>query len=155
MKLKNLLFIIFCSLNTMILAQDKVKYSKEDVKKMEMYLFNEGFDIPSPKKTSTFLLKDGTTHIGFCNKIDTKKGQIFEVSVKDSITKKNQTFNANQIAEMYVYPSNAEKIAKVAKYMGNIRNYSTKKLSKNTSNNRIHFVNQTVSLKNKKTIKNS
>ncbi|MDR6517293.1 hypothetical protein [Chryseobacterium camelliae] len=128
----------------------KVKYQKEEIKKMEQYLFNEGFNIPSPKKTSTVILKDGSIHKGFCNKIDTRKGQIFEVSLKDSITKKPELYSADQIAKMYVYPGNAEKIAKVARYMGNIRNYGTKKLSKRTNNDRIYFVNQTVSLKNKK-----
>lgn len=148
MKLKTFILIL-CMVSTTAFAQ-KVKYSKEDIKKMELYLFNEGFSTPSPRKTSTVILKDGTTHKGFCSKIDTKKGQIFEVSLKDSLTKKSEILNADQIAEMYVYPSNAEKIVKVAKYMGNIRNYSTKKLTKRTNNDRIYFVNQTVSLKNKK-----
>lgn len=148
MKLKTLL-LAFCVAGTASFAQ-KVKYSKEEKKKMETYLFNEGFNAPSPKKTSTVILKDGTEHKGFCGKIETKKGQIYEVSLKDSISKKGEIFNADQISEMYVYPSNAEKIAKVAKYMGNIRNFSTKKLTKNTDGGRIHFVNQTVSLKNKK-----
>jgi hypothetical protein len=148
MKFKTFILIL-CMVSTTAFAQ-KVKYSKEDIKKMELYLFNEGFSTPSPRKTSTVILKDGTTHKGFCSKIDTKKGQIFEVSLKDSLTKKSEILNADQIAEMYVYPSNVEKIAKVAKYMGNIRNYSTKKLTKRTNNDRIYFVNQTVSLKNKK-----
>lgn len=148
MKLK-ILLLTLCLAGTATFAQ-KVKYTKEDIKKMEMYLFNEGFNSPSPKKTSTIILKDGTAHKGFCSKIETKKGQIYEVSVKDSITKKSEVFNADQISEMYVYPTNAEKIAKVGKYMGNIRNFGTKKLTKNTSGERIHFVNQTVSLKNKK-----
>jgi len=148
MKLKTLLLTL-CIAGTATFAQ-KVKYSKEEIKKMETYLFNEGFNSPSPKKTSTIILKDGTTHKGFCGKIETKKGQIYEVALKDSITKKNEVFNAEQINEMYVYPSNAEKIAKVGKYMSNIRNFGTKKLTKNTAGGRIHFVNQTVSLKNKK-----
>ncbi|MBB6372189.1 hypothetical protein [Chryseobacterium shigense] len=148
MKLK-ILLLILCLAGTATFAQ-KVKYSKEEIKKMETYLFNEGFNTPSPKKTSTIILKDGTSHKGFCSKIETKKGQIYEVSVKDSITKKNEVFNAEQISEMYVYPTNAEKIAKVGKYFGNIRNFGTKKLTKNTTGERIHFVNQTVSLKNKK-----
>ncbi|CAM3156629.1 hypothetical protein DRF59_20155 [Chryseobacterium flavum] len=148
MRLKSLLLAL-CLAGTVSFGQ-KVKYSKEEIKKMETYLFNEGFNIPSPKKTSTVILKDGTSYKGFCNKIETKKGQIYEVAIKDSVTKKNIIFNADQISEMYVYPGNAEKIAKVAKYMGNIRNFSTKKLAKNTGNDRIHFVNQTVSLKNKK-----
>jgi len=148
MKLKTLVLALVLA-STASFAQ-KVKYSKEEIKKMEQYLFNEGFNTPSPKKTSTVILKDGSVHKGFCSKTDTKKGQIFEVSLKDSITKKSQVFEADQIAEMYIYPSNAEKIAKVAKYMGNIRNYSTRKLTKTTNNDRIYFVNQTVSLKNKK-----
>lgn len=149
MKLKALL-LMFCFTSTLSFAQDKIKYSKEDIKKMETYLFNEGFSSPSPKKTSTIILKDGSTHKGFCSDIDTKKGQIYAISIKDSITKKAVTFNADEVSEMYVFPSNVEKIAKVAKYMGNIRNFGTKKLTKNTTNDRIHFINQTVSLKNKK-----
>lgn len=148
MKLKTFLLALLLA-GSASFAQ-KVKYSKEEIKTMEQYLFNEGFDRPSPKKTSTVILKDGSIHKGFCSKIDTKKGQIFEVSLKDSVSKKSEVYDAAQIAEMYVYPSNAEKIAKVAKYMGNIRNYGTKKLSKRTNNERIYFVNQTVSLKNKK-----
>ncbi len=148
MKLKTLLLALFL-VSTASFAQ-KVKYSKEEIKKMEQYLFNEGFNAPSPKKTSTVILKDGTTVKGFCSKIDTKKGQIFEVSIKDSITKKPTLLLADNISEMYLFPNEAEKFMKVAKYMGNIRNYQTKKLKNTTTNGRIHFVNQTVSLKNKK-----
>jgi hypothetical protein len=148
MKLKTLLLALFL-VSTASFAQ-KVKYSKEEIKKMEQYLFNEGFNAPSPKKTSTVILKDGTTVKGFCNKIDTKKGQIFEVSIKDSVTKKPTVLEADNISEMYLFPNEAEKFMKVAKYMGNIRNYQTKKLKNTTTNGRIHFVNQTVSLKNKK-----
>jgi hypothetical protein len=46
---------------------------------MEQYLFNEGFNAPC-KKHLPLILKDGTTHKGFCSKTDTKKGQIFEVT---------------------------------------------------------------------------
>lgn len=148
MKLKFLLLALSLA-GTFSFAQ-KIKYSKEEVKKMEQYLFNEGFNTPSTRKTSTVILKDGSTHKGFCSKTDTKKGQIFEVTLKDSLTKKNEVFDAEQIAEMYIYPSNVEKIMKVGKYMGNIRNYSTKKPIKTTNSDRIYFINQTVSLKNKK-----
>jgi hypothetical protein len=149
MKFKTLLLAL-CLAGTASFAQDKVKYSKEQIKKMETYLFNEGFNAPSPKKTSTIILKDGSSHKGFCNNLETKRGQIYEVSIKDSVSKKSMAFNADQISEMYLFPSNVEKIAKVAKYMGNIRNFGTKKLTKNTTGERIHFINQTVSLKNKK-----
>ncbi|MCF2221619.1 hypothetical protein H9Q08_20330 [Chryseobacterium sp. PS-8] len=148
MKLKTLVFTLFL-VSASSFAQ-KVKYSKEEIKKMEQYLFNEGFNAPSVKKTSTVILKDGTTHKGFCSKTDTKKGQIFEVTLKDSISKKQSVFVADNISEMYLYPNEAEKVGKVFKYMGNIRNYQTKKLKNSTTKDRIHFVNQTVSLKNKK-----
>ncbi|WP_394666802.1 hypothetical protein [uncultured Chryseobacterium sp.] len=148
MKLKTLVFTLFL-VSTASFGQ-KVKYSKEEIKKMEQYLFNEGFNAPSVKKTSTVILKDGTTHKGFCSKTDTKKGQIFEVTLKDSISKKPSVFVADNISEMYLYPNEAEKVGKVFKYMGNIRNYQTKKLKNSTTKDRIHFVNQTVSLKNKK-----
>ena len=149
MKVKMLsLLLSFSSL--LSVAQEKIKYSKEDVKKMEMYLFNEGFSGPSSKKISTVLLKDGTIHKGYCKDIDTKKGQIYAISLKDSVTKKEETFKAEDVKEMYVLPSNFEKGMKVGKYMSNIRNIGTKKLDKSTTNEHIHFVNETVSLKNKK-----
>ena len=150
MKFKILSLLMgFSSLIT--LAQEKVKYSKEDIKKMETYLFNEGFSSgPSSKKTSTLLLKDGSMHRGYCKDIDTKKGQIYAVSFKDSITNKEETFKADDVTEMYVFPKNFEKGLKVNKYMGNLRNIGTKKLDKSVTNEHIHFVNETVSLKNKK-----
>lgn len=149
MKIKALLMVLFL-MSALAFAQDKVKYSKEDIKKMEQYLFNEGFSGPSTKKISTIILKDGSIHKGFCNDIETKKGQIYEISIKDSVTKKQMKFAAEDVGEMYILPSNFEKAMKVGKYMGNIRNFGTKKLNKTTTNERIHFVNQTVSLKNKK-----
>jgi uncharacterized protein YdeI (BOF family) len=59
MKLKTLVFTLFL-VSTASFAQ-KVKYSKEEIKKMEQYLFNEGFNAPSVKKASTVISKDGTT----------------------------------------------------------------------------------------------
>ncbi|MFC0426727.1 hypothetical protein [Chryseobacterium scophthalmum] len=131
-------------------AQDKVKYSKEDIKKMETYLFNEGFPGPSTKKISTIISKDGTINKGYCDNIETKKGQIYEISIKDSATKKKIVFNADNVNEMYIYPTKLAKILKVGKHMTNLRSLNTKKLSKNTPDGQIQFVNQTVSLKNKK-----
>lgn len=149
MKIKVLL-LAFSLVGSISFAQEKIKYSKEDIKKMESYLFNEGFTTPSAKKVSTIILKDGTINKGYCNKIETKKGQIYEITIKDSATNKKVDFAADNVKEMYIYPSNVEKIAKVGKYFSNIRNFGTKKLTKNTTGENIHFVNQTVSLKNKK-----
>lgn len=47
MKLKTLVFTLFL-VSASSFAQ-KVKYSKEEIKKMEQYLFNEGFNAPSVK----------------------------------------------------------------------------------------------------------
>ena len=149
MKFKALLLALSVT-GAFTFAQEKVKFSKEQIKKMEQYLFNEGFPGPSTKKISTIILKDGTVNKGFCNDIETKKGQIYEISLKDSATKKQMVFNADNVSEMYIYPSKLAKVLKVGKYMSNIRSMSTKKLSKNTTSENIQFVNQTVSLKNKK-----
>lgn len=149
MKIKALLLALFLmSIST--LAQDKVKYTKDQVKKMEQYLFNEGFSGPSPKKISTLILKDGSIHKGYCDDIEMKKGQIYEISIKDSVTKKPGRFNAEKISEMYIYPSKFEKIFKAAKHYSNVRSMNTHKINKTFTDDRIQFVNQTVSLKNKK-----
>lgn len=71
-------------------AQEKVKYTKDQIKKMEQYLFNEGFAGPSTKKISILILKDGSIHKGYCDDVEMKKGQIYEISVKDSATKKTR-----------------------------------------------------------------
>lgn len=149
MKIKLLSFalLMFCTLN---FAQKKIKYSKEEIDKMETYFFNEGFSTPSTKKTSTIITKDGKTHVGYCRDIDTKKGQIYEITINDSITENKEVFTAENVKEMYVYASGLEKAMKVSKYMSNMRNWGTKSLNNNVSNDRIYFVNQTVSLKNKK-----
>lgn len=50
MKIKALFFALsLVSISTF--AQEKVKSTKEQVKKMEQYLFNEGFPRPSTKKS--------------------------------------------------------------------------------------------------------
>ncbi len=86
MRLKTLLLAL-CVAGTSTFAQ-KVKYSKEEIKKMETYLFNEGFNTPSPKKTSTIILKDGNTYKGFCNKIETKKDKSMKWLLKIVLLKR-------------------------------------------------------------------
>lgn len=131
-------------------AQEKVKYTKDQIKKMEQHLFNEGFAVPSTKKISTLILKDGSIHKGYCDDVEMKKGQIYEISVKDSTTKKPEKFKAEIVSEMYIFPTNLDKGLKVMKHYSNIRSMSTRKISNSVTNDRIHFVNQSVSLKNKK-----
>lgn len=149
MKIKILLLCL--SLSTIsAFAQEKVKYTKDQIKKMEQYLFNEGFAGPSTKKISTLILKDGSIHKGYCDDVEMKKGQIYEISIKDSATKKPEKFKAEIVSEMYIFPTNLDKGLKVMKHYSNIRSMSTRKISNSVTNDRIHFVNQSVSLKNKK-----
>ncbi len=63
MKLKLLLaaFTFSCAF---AYAQDKVKYSDEELKNLKTYYFNEGFNQPATKKVSTVIMKDGTEHRG-------------------------------------------------------------------------------------------
>lgn len=51
---------------------------------------------------------------------------------------------------MYIFPTNLDKGLKVMKHYSNVRSMSTRKISNSVTNDRIHFVNQSVSLKNKK-----
>lgn len=149
MKIKALLLLL-STLSVSAFAQEKVKYTKDQIKKMEQYLFNEGFSGPSSKKVSTVILKDGSIQKGYCNDVEMKKGQIYQISMKDSATKKQLKFDAENVSEMYILPSNFEKGIKAVKFVTNVNNISRKKMNKSTSGERIHFVNQTVSLKNKK-----
>lgn len=149
MKLHLLLFISLfaCSIST---AQDKVKYTDEERDLLKTYFFAEGFNQPATKKVSTLILKDGSEHRGYCKGVMTKKGQIYEIVFKDSITDKKQTYKAEQIAEAYLFASGFEKFGKVSQKFNNYgmgRRNSVKKL---TSNDEILFVNQKVSLKNRK-----
>ncbi len=135
---------------TGLTAQEKIKYTKEQKREMNQYLFNEGFNTASPKKISTVILKDNNEYQGFSKSWQKDRGQILSITIEDAETKEIRKFEANDIAEMYLYADDAEKSVKAAKFVSNIRNYNTKKFRKQTSDEPIHFVNQTVSLKNKK-----
>jgi len=148
MKLKTMLLALFL-VSTASFAQ-KVKYSKEEIKKMEQYLFNEGFNTASQKKISTIILKDNNEYQGYAKSWVKQKGQILSITIEDAETGKPVKLEAKDIAEMYLYATETEKSAKATKFISNIRNYSTKKYKKSTTDEAIPFENQTVSLKNKK-----
>lgn len=146
-KLFLLLFAMLCSFT---FAQDKVKYSKEELKLLKTYFFNEGFNKPATQKVSTVIMKDGTEHKGYCKTVLTKKGQIHQIEFKDSITEKKNTYDADQIKEAYLFASGFEKWGKVTEKFSNYGMGKRNSVKKITSNDEIYFVNQTVSLKNKK-----
>lgn len=131
-------------------AQEKVKYTKEEKKEMNQYLFNEGFNTASQKKVSTIILKDNNEHQGYAKSWVKQKGQILSITIDDAETGKTMKFDAKDIAEMYLYATETEKSMKAGKFISNMRNYSTKKYSKSVTDDAIPFENQTVSLKNKK-----
>lgn len=149
MKIKALL-LAFSLLGTISFAQEKIKYSKEQKKEMNQYLFKEGFDTASPKKISTIILKNNEEYQGYFKSWEKQKGQILSITIEDADTEKKQKFEAQDIAEMYLYAAEVEKSMKAAKFISNIRNYSTKKFRNQTTDEAIHFVNQKASLKNKK-----
>ncbi|MDH6252238.1 hypothetical protein M2347_001965 [Chryseobacterium sp. H1D6B] len=149
MKFKTLL-IALCFISTASFAQDKVKYSKEEKQKMDNYLFNDGFNTASTKKVSTIILKDGSVQKGYSKSWVKQKGQILSITIEDSATRKVMKFDAENIAEMYLFATDPEKAKKASLFISNMRNYSTKKFRKSTTDAPIPFENQTVSLKNKK-----
>lgn len=131
-------------------AQEKVKYTDEEKDMLKTYFFNEGFNMPATGKVSTIVMKDGTTYKGYCKSIVTKKGQISQIVFKDSITDKKETYKAEQIEEAYLFASGWEKFNKSAKYFDNYGIGKRTNMKKITSNDQVYFVNQKVSLKNKK-----
>ncbi|MCE3075451.1 hypothetical protein [Chryseobacterium gwangjuense] len=147
MKFKTLLLALFL-VSTASFAQ-KVKYTDAEEKVMETYYFDAQFPGAGKKKTSIVILKDGSIHKGYFENLKSKKSQIYSISIKDSVTKKPMTFDAENVSELYLYKSSFGKVMMVSKYMSSIRNYQTKKLGDITSKEYVHFVNQTASLKNK------
>ncbi|SHI68303.1 hypothetical protein [Flavobacterium terrae] len=147
------LSLLFVSSFVFAQSSEKIKYSKEKIKEMEAYLFEEVFTTVNNKKTSTVILKDGRVIKGYFKDIDRKKGQITDIKFKDSVTGKQEELDAALISELYLAPSGAEKGAKAFKNATNIRSLATKKMKKATNKETVYFKNQTVSLKNKKEIK--
>ncbi|AFL80529.1 hypothetical protein Aeqsu_1030 [Aequorivita sublithincola DSM 14238] len=131
-------------------AQDKVKYTDEERDMLKAYYFSEGFNQPATKKVSTVIMKDGSEHKGYCKGVVTKKGQIAQIVFKDSVTDNKETYDASQIAEAFLYAGGFEKFSKVSKKMSNFGMGGRNNVKKLTSNDQIYFINQKVSLKNRK-----
>lgn len=147
--MKKITIIALLMVSSLSIAQ-KTKADKEKKAAMNKYYFEEVFTTVSAKKTSIVTLKNGETYRGFCKDVDTKKGQIYEIELKDSITGKKNTYKADDIKEMYLYPSNFEKFGKMDKFFSNTKNWKDKSMKKITNKGYIHFKNELVSLKNKK-----
>lgn len=130
-------------------AQDKVKFTKDQLKMMDDDLFIEMFTGVSSKKTSTVILKDGRKVEGSATDINRKKGQIYSIDIKDASGKKTE-YKAEEIAEMYLPISGMAKASKVNSYFGNSKNWGRKSLNKTTNPDEVYVKNVKASLKNKK-----
>ena len=130
-------------------AQEKVKFSKEQLKVMDDDLFDEMFVGITAKKTSTVVLKDGTKIQGSASGVNRKKGQIYSIDIKDGSGKKKE-YKAEDIAEMYLPISGMAKASKVSNYFGNSKNWGRKSLNSSTNPNEVYVRNVKASLKNKK-----
>jgi len=94
-------------------------------------------------------LKDGTTVKGKNKDLDRKKGQITNIEVTDE-GGSSKAYPAEQVDEMYLYPSGLDKLTKKANTVTNVRNYKAKNLDAIMDQGYCYFKNQAVSLKNKK-----
>lgn len=149
--MKKLLFaalLLTFTLNT-VSAQEKVKFSKEQLKKMDDYLFDEAFQGASMKKTTTIILKDGTKLEGPMSDIDLKKGLINAIAIKDK-SGKSQKYQSDEIAELYLPVSKLGKALAVNKYMSSSSNWGRKSLNRSTNPNEIYMKNLKTTIKNKK-----
>lgn len=138
------------SLNTnLVQSQEKVKFTKEQLKMMDDDLFQEIFVGVTPKKTSTVILKNGTKVEGSATDIDRKKGQIYSIEIKNASGKKT-VYKSEEIAEMYLPISGMAKASKLNSYFSNSKNWGRKSLNKSTNPNEVFVKNVKASLKNKK-----
>lgn len=151
--MKKLMFFSFLATivmtNSPTNAQEKVKFTKEQLKTMNNILFDEVFVGISSKKNSTLILKDGTKKMGSVSGVTRKKGQITAIKMKDATGKKVE-YQADEIEEMYLPISGYVKGAKVANYFNNTRNWGSKSLAKSTNPDEVYVKNIKASLKNKK-----
>lgn len=153
--MKKITLIALLLVSALGMAQDEVAKSEKELAKekkvaMNKYYFEEVFVGFSGKKTSIVTLKNGETYRGFGKGVERKKGQIYEIEFKDSVTGKKNTYKAEEIAEMYLYPNNFDKIGKMNKFLSNSKNWSDKSAKKITNKGYVCFKNELVSLKNKK-----
>ena len=122
---------------------------KKDKKEIEMFL--PVYNSYSPRKLSVVILNDGTRIEGYKKDVDRKKGQIYYIKIKDSVSGKKLKFEADQISEMYLYPGGLEKLSKTFEYTFDARQWENRNLENDILNRGyIYFKKHNVKLKNKK-----
>ena len=130
-----------------LVAQD----NKNDKPEKSTYRFLPVYDSYGTK-LSILKLKDGRTIKGIKGDLDRKKGQIYSIVMKDTITKQETEYKADEIAEMYLLPSGLQNVIKVSSAIDPlvVRNYTDNNLDQVINRGYVYFRNQSVSLKNKK-----
>ena len=141
MKLRFLVALLFAT----------VGISNAQDEKIDILMFEPVYNSYSPNVVSTLILETGEEIKGFRDDVDRKKGQIYYVKLKDSITGEKKEFNAKDIKEMYLFPGGFEKFTKKANYVFDARRWGSQDLQSDLIDKGfIFFKKQTVSLKNKK-----
>ena len=128
-----------------LIAQD----NKDDKPDASTFQFLPVYDSYASKECKV-KLKDGTVITGIKDDLDRKKGQIYSIEIKDVATGKKKEYEADQIDEMYLIPSNLNKFTTKTAAMSDMRSYTNKNLDKILDQGYVFFKNQSVSLKNKK-----
>lgn len=130
------------TLTVVVQAQDE---------KVDMLMFDPVYNSYSPNVVSRLILENGEVVEGFRDDVDRKKGQIYYVKLKDSISGEKKEFYSEDIKEMYLYPGGFEKFTKSAEYIFDARRWESQDLDSDLINQGfIFFKKQNVSLKNKK-----
>jgi hypothetical protein len=118
---------------------------------VDMLMFEPVYNSYSPNVVSTVILENGDEVKGFRDDVDRKKGQIYYVKLKDSVSGEKKEFNAKEIKEMYLFPGGFEKLTQTTGHLFNVRQWESRDLQSDLIDKGfIFFKKQTVSLKNKK-----
>lgn len=136
-------------LSSLVFAQEKVSFSKEQLKKMDDYLFDEMLVAGSTKKPSTIILKNGSTVEGVAKDVDYKKGLLYAIEIKDNAGKSHK-YDSEEIAELYLPVPKVGKALAVSKYLSTSKNWGRKSLNKSTNPNEVYLRNLKTAIRNKK-----
>ncbi len=137
--------LLLCSMIS-VFAQDDKDNEKPD---NSVFQFLPVYDRYATKECIV-KLKDGRVIKGINDDLDRKKGQINSIEIQDATTKKTTEYKADQIDEMYLYPSGLDKLTKRYGAATDLKSYTNNSLDKILSQGYCYFKNQAVSLKNKK-----
>lgn len=144
------LFVITFLLVSISATAQKKKLSKDEKETLKTYYFTEGFDMPARSKVSTLIMKDGTEQEGYCLGAKRKRGHIHTLVFRDLETEEKNKIPVENISEAYLFASNFAKIEKVSEIVNSMGTQRRSDVKKAMKKDEIYFINQSVSIKNKK-----